>query len=84
MNSAQIKQKAWQLYREYLQAKNPTESQAFLAQEALVVLIRFAYEDFDRKVAQYNLACLYIDSRRYDLAEKLPMEIRKHGGSGWC
>lgn len=80
MNITKLKEEAWELYREYLEAKKPTEEQTFLAQEALDVLIRYGFDDFDKNVARYNLACIYIDIRRYDLAEKLLLEIQEHGG----
>lgn len=80
MNITKLKEEAWKLYREYLEAKEPTEEQTFLAQEALDVLIQYGFDDFDKNVARYNLACIYIDIRRYDLAEKLLLEIQEHGG----
>ncbi len=70
MNEGKMRQEAWSLYREYSQAEQPDAAQIFMAEEALSWLVLVERDPFERGVHRYNLAGLYEEINRFDLAEK--------------
>ncbi len=66
----------WKLYRQYLGDPHPDEETIFLAEESLKAMIDGYYDEFDRQVARYNLADIYIKTGHFDLARTLIREIQ--------
>lgn len=67
----------WKIYREYLMRSNPDDATVFMAEEALQAMINGYDDEFNRNVARYNLVCIYIRSKKYDLARELIQQIQK-------
>lgn len=70
MDEGKMRQEAWSLYQEYYRAEQPDEAQIFMAEEALSWLVSAERNPFERGVHRYNLAGLYEEISRFDLAEK--------------
>lgn len=67
----------WKIYREYLMCSNPDDDTVFMAEEALQAMIDGYDDEFNRNVARYNLADIYICSKKYDLARELIQQIQE-------
>lgn len=68
---------AWSLYKQYQNEEYPDEGQTFMAEEALRYLIDYDFFDDDKDIHRYNLAYLYVEMGRLDLAVKLLQENYK-------
>lgn len=80
MMDCRTEQEAWSLHQEWMNAGKPTASQTFMAEEGMNYLIENAFSDSDRVAARYNLASLYTEIDRFDLAEKLlKMNLQEEG-----